>query len=341
VTPDPVDDEGTPVDPLLLPANQPPARFYAGGEAISAFRHDPPAAPNTPEDWVGSTTSVRGRAPEGMTRLPDGRLLADAVAADPLGYLGPAHVARFGADTKLLVKLLDAGQRLPVHAHPDAAFAARHVGTAHGKAEAWYILSPGVVHLGLTRDVSADELAALVTGQHTDALLGLLHAIEVEPDDTVYVPPGVLHAIGRGILLAEVQEPEDLSILLEWTGFDLDGETDGHLGLGFDLALQAVERRGRAQDEVLALVRRRVSAGAALVPDAGGYFRLDRVRGRLDLPPGFAIVLAVSGASRLVPESGRAQALPAGSTTLVPFAAGRVRLETDGSVLVARPPAAI
>ncbi|WP_231560250.1 hypothetical protein [Microbacterium hominis] len=40
-----------------------------------------------------------------------------------------------------LVKLLDAGQRLPVHAHPDDAFAAAHLGRAHGKAEAWYILS--------------------------------------------------------------------------------------------------------------------------------------------------------------------------------------------------------
>jgi mannose-6-phosphate isomerase len=328
------------MEPILLPANQPPARFYQGGAAISAFRNDPPAPPNSPEDWVGSTTSVRGKAPEGMTRLENGRLLADAIEADPVAYLGPDHVAAFGPDTKLLVKLLDAGQRLPVHAHPDGGFAARHVSAAHGKAEAWYILSSGVVHLGLTRDVSARELGELVAGQHTDTLLGLLHRFDVQPHDTVYVPPGVLHAIGSGILLAEVQEPEDLSILLEWNGFDLDGEADGHLGLGFEVALEAVDRRGRSQSEISDLVRRGVPDGPALVADAARYFRLDRVAGHQEFPAGFAIVLAVAGESRLLFEDGPDRRLPAGSTTLVPFAAGPMRIETDGSVLVARPPAA-
>ena len=59
----------------------------------------------------------------------------------------------------------------------------------------------------------------------------------------VLVPAGRLHAIGEGVLLLELQEPEDLSILLEWGGFALDGERDGHLGLGFDLALSAVDHQ--------------------------------------------------------------------------------------------------
>ena len=46
--------------PILLPANQPPARFYQGGARIAEFRGSHDAEPNTPEDWVGSTTSVRG-----------------------------------------------------------------------------------------------------------------------------------------------------------------------------------------------------------------------------------------------------------------------------------------
>ena len=123
--------------PILLPANQPPARFYKGGARIAEFRGGGEPQPNTPEDWVGSTTSVRGHAPVGMTRLDDGRLLADAIASDPREWLGPEHVARYGDDCMLLVKLLDAGQRLPVHAHPDGEFAQTHVSTLHGKAEAW------------------------------------------------------------------------------------------------------------------------------------------------------------------------------------------------------------
>lgn len=322
--------------PILLPSNQPPARFYAGGARISAFRGDAPAAPNTPEDWVGSTTSVRGNFPIGMTRLPDGRLLVEAIEADPAGWLGQGHVEAFGTDPMLLVKLLDAGQRLPVHAHPDAAFAGRHLAAAHGKAEAWYVLSAGTVHLALTRSVSLEELHSLVAAQDSAAMIGLMHEVAVEVGDCVFVPPGVLHTIGAGILLAEVQEPEDLSILLEWNDFDLDGERDGHLGLGFDLALTAIERRGRSDAEVEALLRRGVTAGSALPGDADAYFRLDRSDGGRDFPAGFGIIIALEGGVRLTLDSGSSSELAAGSTMLMPYAAGPFRI--DGAALLARPP---
>ena len=253
------------LEPIRLPANQPPARFYRGGERIAAFRGDPPAAPNTPEDWVGSTTGVRGHAPIGLTRLPDGTILADAVAADPAGWLGADHLAAFGVDTKLLVKLLDPGQRLPIHAHPHHDFAADHLGETHGKAEAWYILAPGTVYLGLRDDLDPAALADLVATQQTERMLSLMHEVPVFAGDSVYVPPGVLHAIGEGVLLAEVQEPTDLSILLEWQGFDVDGSLDGHLDLGFDLALQAVETEGRSADAVAGLIVRAAGEGSALV----------------------------------------------------------------------------
>jgi len=99
---------------------------------------------------------------------------------------------------------------------PMGSFAATHVSALHGKAEAWFILSPGTVYLSLTRDLSDAELQSFVETQNIDALLSLMHEITVEPGDCIFVPHGVLHAIGAGILLAEVQEPEDLSILLEW-----------------------------------------------------------------------------------------------------------------------------
>ena len=324
------------MQPILLPSNQPPARFYRGGERISRFRGNQVSPPNTPEDWIGSTTSVRGNSPVGMTRLPDGRLLADAIAGDPFAWLGESHVRRFGDDTMLLVKLLDAGQRLPVHAHPDGAFAREHMSAAHGKAEAWYILSPGVVHLALTRDVPLDELRSLVASQDSRSMLELMHEVAVVPGDCVFVPHGVLHAIGAGILLAELQEPEDLSILLEWNEFDLDGENEGHLGLGFDLALTAVETRARSSEEVQALVSRGLPDGETLPAEAREYFRLDRVAGRRDFPAGFAIVIALEGGARLTTATGLTQILAAGSTTLVPFSANTFRV--DGNSLVARPP---
>jgi mannose-6-phosphate isomerase len=338
--------------PIVLDANQPTERFYAGGERISAFRGVAASAPNTPEDWIGSTTSVRGQAPTGMTLLPAGAphdtehgtsrgiLLGDAIAADPLGWLGAEHVARWGSDAKLLVKLLDAGQRLAVHAHPDGAFAAAHLGAAHGKAEAWYLLSAGTVHVGLREDVDPAHLRALVDAQDTDALLALLNEIELQAGDTVWVPPGTLHAIGEGILLAEVQEPEDLSILLEWKGFDLDGTVLGHLDLGFDTALQAVTTTAVTGDELEALITRGVAAGSTLVAPADEYFRLDLVTAQttpITLPAGLAIIIGVTDTLTL--HTGDDE-LPVttGKTVLVPAAAGAMRFTGHGSALVARPP---
>ena len=323
--------------PILISANQPEPRFYEGGARISKFRGVTPSAPNTPEDWVASTTSIRGHAPVGMTRLDDGTLLADAVASDPVGWLGEEHVSRYGSDTKLLVKLLDAGQRLPVHAHPDGEFAASHLGTAHGKAEAWYILSPGTVHIGLKEDIEPTRLRALVDAQDTEGLLDLLNAVHVEPGDSVWVPPGTLHAIGAGILLAEVQEPEDLSILLEWKGFDLDGTIEGHLDLGFDLAMQAVTTTATAGAALRSLITRHVMSGPTLAPGSVRYFRLDRISSARTLPAGFAVVIGLSGTTTLATSDGDIE-IGAGATVLIPAGAGEQSYRGDGSVLVARPP---
>ena len=338
--------------PLLLPANQPADRFYRGGLRIAAFRGERGgAAPgdHVPEDWVASVTTQAGETSVGLTRLPatpsstatsGGRLLRDAIAGDPTAWLGQAHVDAFGADPRLLVKLLDPGQRLPVHAHPDDAWAAEHLGRAHGKAEAWCILAPGEVFLALRESITPQRLLELVRAQDTEALLGLLHRREVVAGDTVYVPPGVLHAIGEGVMLAEVQQPEDLSILLEWRGFELDGATDGHLGLGFDEAIGALELTARSDTDVDALITSDAPNGAVLPAEAARYFRADlyRFSGRQRLEKGYAVLVVVEGALE-VSFVGRRLPILAGDTMLVPHAAGPLELTGSATVLVFRPPA--
>jgi mannose-6-phosphate isomerase len=341
--------------PILLPANQPADRFYRGGPRIAAFRGErgrPAAGDHVPEDWVASVTTQAGEASIGLTRLPDpasangGRLLRDAIAADPIAWLGPAHLEAFGADPRLLVKLLDPGQRLPVHAHPDDAWAAEHLGHAHGKAEAWHILAAGEVFLGLRLPVTRERLLELVAYQDTEALLGLLHRREVVPGDTVYVPPGVLHAIGEGVLLAEVQQPEDLSILIEWRGFDIDGTADGHLGVGFDVAVGALELTARTDEALDALITRagalagEQANGSVLAPAAAPYFRAERYAfsGRQNLEKGYAVLVIVEGAVELGYVGRRLPTL-AGDTVLVPYAAGPLELTGSATVLVFRPPA--
>ena len=325
---------------IKLPPNQPPDRFYLGGELIESFRSGTPEGRRglrTPEDWVGSVTSVAGADSVGRTVLSDGYSLAESIRADPIAWLGPEHERSFGTNARLLVKLLDAGQRLPVHAHPDDAFSQRHQLGQLGKAEAWYILRGGDVYLGLKSLVSEEVLLRLVTEQRTDEMLRLLHRRRVEPGSVVYVPPGVLHSIGAGVLLLEVQQPTDLSILLEWRGFDLDGAKDGHLGLGFARALTAVDTRVHSSSQIDELVVTSVPGVSVLPRSADPFFRLERhIVGShgVALDPGFAVLVVPKGDLR----ASSGEALGSGSTALLPYRAGPISFAGEGELLVCRPP---
>jgi mannose-6-phosphate isomerase len=329
----------------VLPANQPADRFYRGGARIAAFRGEPPRGTHAPEDWIGSTTALFGADTLGLSRLPDGGLLADAVQGDPEYWLGPEHVAAFGADVGLLVKLLDAGQRLPVHAHPDVPFAGEHLGLAHGKTEAWIALEPCAVHLAFDRDVPELELRRWVEDQDVEdqdveAMLGAMHRLELDRGDAVLVPAGLPHAIGEGAFVLELQEPTDLSILMEWEGFELDGPRDGHLGLGFETALAAVDRRGWAPSQVAALRQATAATTGPLLPGAEGFFRAERWRTSGRWGAGFAVVVVVAGQGELVDDAGAATPLHRGQALLVAHAAGALELVAhDGlEVVRCRPP---
>ena len=259
-------------------ANQPPGRFYRGGGRIATFRGHGDATVNGPEDWVASTTTLFGEDELGLSVLSGGVLLRDAVRRDPLGWLGPEHVRAHGSQTELLVKLLDAEQRLPVHVHPDAVQAGRLLGLTHGKTEAWVMIEPATVHLGFHRPVGEDELARWVGTQDIPAMLEAMHCLRLSAGDALWVPAGIPHAIGAGAFLVELQEPTDLSVLLEWSGFAIDGLTDGHLGVGFDAALAAVDRRGWSTDEVVSLRQSRDDDLGDLLPGAQQFFRAGRPR---------------------------------------------------------------
>jgi mannose-6-phosphate isomerase len=317
---------------VLLGPNQ-PQRFYRGGSKIAAFRGGPAGrgGDHLPEDWVGSATTVFGTASEGLTRLPDGRLLRDAICEDPQGYLGPRHAERFGASPALLVKLLDAGQRLPVHCHPGDAFAQAHLASAWGKTEAWIVIdaAPGSeVYIGFTEDVSEPALASWVAGQ-SPATLRALNRVPVQTGDAIFIPAGLPHAIGEGVFLVELQEPTDLSVLLEWDSFPIDGPAEGHLGLGYDLALRCVDRS--AWDHArLAGLHRPARAGAlvsSVFPaEADSFFAAQRIRpaaGPVALGPAFAILVVLSGDGLLRTEQGDELPLARGMTVLLPYSAGR------------------
>ena len=338
--------------PLVLPPNQ-LHRFYLGGPAIAELRGIPSEDPQAPEDWVGSATAEWGSSTAGLARLEDGTVLRDAMADDPEGFFGPGHAERFGGDPGVLVKILDAGQRLPVHFHPDVPFAGQHLGLEHGKTEAWVIVATSTpdaaVWVGWQDDIDPATAAAWVETQSTDAMLDALHRFPVEPGDTLFLPGGMPHAIGEGILLVELQEPTDLSILMEWEGFDIDGAADGHLGLGFDLALQALDRSGwnRAQldDQTLAPpepVTDRPGTWSLFPRSADGFFRAERIKPAPEapVPAGFSILVVIAGEGRLGTASGGSLEVSRGATVLVPYAAGEAELSGTLDALRCMPPVA-
>jgi mannose-6-phosphate isomerase len=331
------DAEGT--RPVLLPANQ-PKRFYRGGAAIAALRGDESPMRFGPEDWVASCTTLHGEHTTGLTTLPGGELLRDAVAAHPANWLGDAHVARFGADSALLVKLLDAGQRLPVHCHPSDEFAAAHYGSRYGKTEAWIVVGTApdsTVHIGFADDQDEATVADWVARQDTEAMLGALNPVHVGPGDTVFVPAGLPHAIGAGVFIVELQQPTDLSVTLEWRDF-LDDEAGGHLGIGFETALGCVDRRGWAGrlDE---LVRRGESrASVTELFGQPGFFRAERLRDGAEVDASFGVLVVVSGSGTLRTEKAGEVPLAKGRTYVLPHSAGTATVAGDVVAIRCLPP---
>jgi mannose-6-phosphate isomerase len=310
------------VQPIALPPNQ-LSRFYRGGPRIAAFRGIAGAADLGPEDWVGSTTHARDEQ-SGPSRLADGRELTAVLAADPALFFEPSHLSRHGPEPGVLVKLLDAGERLPVHYHPDRAFAERHLGVGYGKTEAWIILEAepdAAVWLGFERDFDP----AWVAAQDVGAMLDAMRREPVAVGDVLYVPAGVPHAIGAGILLLELQEPSDLSLLLEWQG--IVDEDDAFLGLDVATALEAL--RPAPPDPAR-------PTGRLLPEEADAFFRVDE---GAEFDAGFAIVVVHTGEGTLECDAAEPTHVRRGATLLVPYAAGAWRLTGSARAYRCRGPA--
>jgi mannose-6-phosphate isomerase len=339
------------INPVPLGPNQ-LRRFYRGGARIASFRGIAAADDYAPEDWVASTTTSFGEAEAGLTRLPDGQTLRAAVEADPGAYLGAAHVNRFGAGTELLVKLLDAGERLPVHCHPDDAFAVRHLGCPygdHGKTEAWIVL-PGsapdaAVYLGFRSEVDEETLRDWTVTQDSAAMLAAMNRFEVAVGDRVLVPAGVPHAIGAGAFVIELQEPADLSVMLEWKPFGVDGRVQ--VGVDRDVALGCLDRHALDEKRLRRLHLRNAGTPTpghpvSLLPaEADPFFRAEDVSPRgsaVTLEAGFSVLVACAGTGTLSTGHGDPVPLRTGDTVLLPFGCGEAELAGDVHVVRCRPP---
>jgi len=291
--------------PVILAPNR-VYRLWQGGAVLDRLQGRPDGEDgHYPEEWIASTTVSRlpGRPPdEGLSRipLPDGRAveLKALIEAFPEPMLGARHVARLGSELGVLCKLLDSAVRLFIQAHPDAAFARRHLGSAFGKTESWIILATRAIAgetpyilFGFREGVTAPEFRRITRSQDRAAMIAALNRIPVRPGEVYLVEAGTPHAIGPGVLLVEIQEPTDLVINAEYEGTGRT-EAQAFLSLGFDLGMSCFNYRAAGPD----FVARRRLAPRLLVEEPEA--REERLIGPDDTPSFGAGRLTVWGRTR-------------------------------------------
>jgi mannose-6-phosphate isomerase len=134
-------------------------------------------------------------------------------AAGPIGELVYERPGKGNLPPKLLLKILLTSQALSVQVHPDDAMALS-MGMANGKTEAWYVLhaEPGArVALGLIQSMTQEELRA---SMYDGSIADLVAWQQVAVGDVISVPAGTIHAIGAGLVIAEIQQRSDTTFRL-------------------------------------------------------------------------------------------------------------------------------
>jgi mannose-6-phosphate isomerase len=182
-------------------------RMWGGRRIAEWLRLPEPHPNNVGETWeVYDTNPIRNGAMAGQP-------LSQAAERYGACLVGTRVVQRYGNDFPLLLKFIDANEKLSIQVHPDDSYAhANEAATGfHGKTESWYILDakPGaeVIH-GLKDTMDSASFTAAVQAETLD---DQVRYVPVQAGDVVVTPPGTLHAINEGLLLFEIQQKSDLT----------------------------------------------------------------------------------------------------------------------------------
>ena len=180
-----------------------------GGHRLVSLRGLPPkTAAETP---VGETWEI-SRHPDGPAQTEGGESLEKKFSKEQMPYL---------------VKLIDTNDFLSVQVHPDDEFAQKHEGD-QGKSECWLVLEAGEnagIYLGFKPGVTREGLEGALTqeksGANPDSFLAFY---QVKRGDFFFVPAGAIHAIGKGVLLVEIQQSSGITYRVwDWNRTDTDG----------------------------------------------------------------------------------------------------------------------
>ena len=301
-----------------------------GGTKLKDVLGKPSTSDITGESW--ELSAVAGDVSVVANGSLEGTSLQNLIDEDPKKLLGASVFERFGTDFPILIKFIDAKQDLSIQLHPNDELAkARH--DSFGKTEMWYVMDAdddAQLIVGFNKDVTKQEYAQSL---ENDTLLDLLNYEKVKEGDTFFINTGKIHAIGAGVLLAEIQQTSDIT----YRGFDFNRrDKNGNLReLHTDLALDAIDYTKKDDFKVKYSGQKdEVNAMVDCPYFTTNYLDLDQ-----DLKQGvadrdsFTIYMCVGGKATIANKEGKAQ-IQKGETVLLPASTNEIHIETNGAKLL-------
>jgi len=211
-------------------------KIWGGNRLKKLLNKDIDNLPNCGESW--EISSVEGKISEVNNGYLQGNNLQELIEVYMGDLVGEKIYKKYGIEFPLLIKFIDAQADLSIQVHPnDELSKKRH--NAYGKTEMWYVVNAedgSLINSGFNQPVTREKyLDYLENGKLTD----LLCYEKAAPGDVFFIPAGRVHAIGKGILLAEIQQTSDVTYRI----YDYDRK-DGNGNkreLHTDLALDAID----------------------------------------------------------------------------------------------------
>jgi mannose-6-phosphate isomerase len=274
---------------------------------------------------------------DGMSVVENGELAGKSMQAliDAYGaeLLGKRAAKKYAGSFPLLIKLIDAADRLSVQVHPTDEYARRD-GEENGKNEMWYIVDAkkdAKLIYGLKPGVTKKDFEAAVSGACVEQTL---NAVPVKPGDFFFIPAGTVHAILGGILIAEIQQNSNTTYrIYDWNRLDKNGKGRA---LHIEKALDVIHF-GRAQaGDAAEFSEEQAYSARQLLRSA--YFNLDEIvvktayRGETD-GESFVAAMILSGSGTLRYDGGVEKTNP-GETILLPASLGTFEFSGSQKLLL-------
>jgi mannose-6-phosphate isomerase len=206
-----------------------------GGEKLKTILNKPIVSKITGESWELST--VEGDVSVVANGVLKGKSLMNLINETPDAILGTKVYERFGKQFPLLFKYLDAREDLSIQVHPNDKLAKeRH--NSFGKTEMWYVMQADAdarIIVGFKEDSSKEEYLKHL---HDNTLVSILDDVKAKSGDVFFLETGTVHAIGAGLVVAEIQQTSDITYRLY--DFDRVDAQGNKRELHVDLALDAI-----------------------------------------------------------------------------------------------------